>query len=217
MTTNILATCSSCGEKQRITYFSGINTAEEPELKARVKDGSLFLWECPHCGKKNLLVGQTIYHDPEERLMIWLLPEGAVPEETVKAVEASLETAAETLGEYTLRRVGDVGSLIEKVNIFDSGLDDAVMEMVKYVTKMELAEKGGGKPVADVPFKFYRIEGPDNEITFTYPAEGQMQGVLVGFNVYEDCAGILRRNPSMKPKSGFPIIDQDWISRFFGP
>ena len=81
MTTKTLATCSSCGEKHEITYYSGINTAEDPELKARVKDGSLFLWECPHCGKTNLSVGQTIYHDPEEKLMIWLLPEGLVPED----------------------------------------------------------------------------------------------------------------------------------------
>ena len=215
MTTKTLATCSSCGEKHEITYYSGINTAEDPELKARVKDGSLFLWECPHCGKTNLSVSQTIYHDPEEKLMIWLLPEGLVPEDKVRAVEASLESAAETLEGYSFRRVGDVGSLIEKVNIFDAGLDDTVMEMVKYVTKMELAEKGG-KPLSDTPFKFYRMEGPDNELTFTFPSEGAMQGVQVGFNVYEDCAGIIRRNPSMRPPSGFPIIDQGWIARFFG-
>lgn len=215
MTTKILASCSACKEQHEITYFSGINTAEEPELKARVKDGSLFLWECPHCGKTNLSVGQTIYHDPEEKLMIWLLPEGLVPEDKVRAVEESLESAAETLEGYNFRRVGDVGSLIEKVNIFDAGLDDTVMEMVKYVTKMELAEKGG-KPLSDTPFKFYRMEGPDNELTFTFPSEGAMQGVQVGFNVYEDCAGIIRRNPSMRPPSGFPKIDQDWIARFFG-
>jgi len=215
MKTNVIATCSSCGEKREIPLYSGINVAVEPELKARVKDGSLFLWECPHCGKTNLAAGQTIYHDPEERVMIWLLPSGTLPEESVKVIEKSLLDASETLEGYTFRRVDDVGSLIEKVNIFDAGLLDTAIEMCKYVTKMEMIEKGAGKDIINAPFKFFRIDGPDNELAFTYPSEGRMQGLQVGFNVYEDCAGILRRNPSVKPSGGFPRIDQEWIARFF--
>lgn len=209
------AKCSSCGNIHEITFYNGINTREEPELKDKVKDGSLFLWECPHCGKTNLVSGQVIYHDPDEKLMFWLLPPGSVPEDKVAIIENSLLEASQTLEGYTFRRVDDAGSLIEKVNIFDSGLDDTVIEIVKYVTKMEMAQKGGGHDLSDTSFKFFRIEGPDHELTFTYPEAGQMQGVQIGFNVYEDCAGILRRNPSIKPAGGFPRIDQAWISRFF--
>ena len=215
MKTNIIAKCSSCGEPHGISYYSGINVAEEPELKNMVKDGSLFLWECPHCGKTNLISGQTIYHDPEERLMIWLLPPGFVAEDKVRVIEESLTAASETLEGYTFRRVDDAGSLIEKVNLFDAGLEDTVIEIVKYVTKMELAQKGGGAGIMNVPMKFFRIKGSDHELAFTYPSEGQMQGLQVGFNVYEDCAGILRRNPSIKPAGGFPKIDQEWVARFF--
>ncbi len=215
MRTTVKAVCPFCGETSDISVYSGVNVGEEPELKAKVKDGSLFLWECPHCGKTNLASGQTIYHDPEERVMIWLLPKGSVPEDKVRLVEASLAEVAGTLEGYVFRRVEDAGSLIEKVNIVDAGLDDMAVEMCKYVTKMELAGKEGGKDVLEAPFKFFRIDGPDNELTFTYPSGGAMHGVQVGFNVYEDCAGILRRNPSIKPSGGFPVIDQDWIARFF--
>ena len=215
MITKLLATCSSCGEKHEVTYYSGINTAEEPELKTGVKDGSIFLWECPHCGKTNLASGQTIYHDPEEKLMVWLLPPGIVGEDKVKIIEDSLIKASEALEGYTFRRVDDVGSLIEKVNIHDAGLDDTAIEMCKYVTKMELAEKGGDKAALEAPFKFFHIDGPDNELSFTYPADGHMQVVQIGFNVYEDCAGILRRNPSIKPAEGFSRVNQDWVARFF--
>lgn len=210
------AKCSSCGNIHEITFYNGINTREEPELKDKVKDGSLFLWECPHCGKTNLVSGQVIYHDPDEKLMFWLLPPGSVPEDKVAIIENSLLEASQTLEGYTFRRVDDAGSLIEKVNIFDSGLDDTVIEIVKYVTKMEMAQKGGGHDLSDTSFKFFRIEGPDHELTFTYPEAGQMQGVQIGFNVYEDCAGILRRNPSIKPAGGFPRINQEWVARFFG-
>lgn len=203
-------TCSRCGEKRETDTFGRINVAENPELKERVKDGSLFLWECPHCGTENLVRFQTLYHDPKSKLMIWLLPDGIVPENQVDTLGRQLEETSDLMEGYSLRRVKDIGSLIEKVNIFDAGLDDVVMEICKYVTGMEMAKNEVNKA-----FKFFKIDGPDHDIILSYPENGQMQGVKIGFNVYEDCAGILRRNPSLAPKSGFPIVDSDWIGRFF--
>lgn len=215
MPEKVTATCSDCGEKHGIEVWNRINVGENPELKEKVKNGSLFVWECPHCGKANLAQFQTLYHDPDERLMIWLMPDGIIPEVQEKALESQFEKISQTLQGYTLRRVSDVGSLIEKVNIFDAGLDDCVIEMCKYITKMEMMEKGGSKDLLSTPFKFYHVDGPDNDIEFSYPKDGQMHGLRIGFNVYEDCAGIIRRNPSVKPSPGFSRIDPAWVARFF--
>ena len=215
METKMLASCSSCGCTKEITAYGGINVGERPELKSRVKDGSLFVWECPSCGAANLAAYQTIYHDPNERILIWLLPEGTIPEAQVEAIGRQIEASSDFPEGYVFRRVGDVGSLIEKVNIFDAGLDDTVMELCKYVTKMGMSEKDPGKAISGASLKFYRTDGPDNDIEFSYPADGSMQGLRIGFNVYGDCAGILRRNPSMKPSPGFSVVDQAWIARFF--
>lgn len=209
--------CTSCGNASDIETFGRINVADAPELKARVKDGSLFLWECPHCGARNLALYPVIYHDPEQKLMVWLLPEGTMSTDQIGTVEAALSTQLGELGGYTLRRVPDIGSLIEKVNIFDSGLDDMVIEMCKYVTRMELAEKdkAGAEAIMDAKFRFYRMEGADHEIMLSFPKDGQMNGVNIGFNVYEDCSGILRRNPDVKAGEGFATIDEQWLARFF--
>ena len=215
MKTSLKATCSFCGHLHDIDAWPGINVAEDHDLKARVKDGSLFVWECPECGKANLASYQTIYHDPAERIMVWMLPEGLIPEDKVEAIGRQIEASSDQTGEYVFRRVTDIGSLIEKVNIFDAGLDDRIIEMCKYVTKMELAEKEGG-PAGNLALKFYRMDGPDNDLEFSYPKDGRMLGVRIGFNVYGDCAGILRRNPSIKPSGGFSLVDQVWIARFFG-
>lgn len=51
----------------------------------------------------------------------------------------SLGVSASLRG-YTLRRVNDMGSLMEKVLVCDAGLDDVVLEMCKYVTKLEMAQ-----------------------------------------------------------------------------
>ena len=202
----ITATCRSCSQEHKVEFWNRINVSENPELKEKVKDGSLFVWECPHCGTSNLISGQILYHDPESKLMVFVIPETF--EKQLAELSASLEG-------YTLRRVEDVGSLIEKVNIFDAGLDDCVIEMCKYVSRMELSSKEEGSAVSSAPLKFFRISGPDHDLEFTYPSGGQMHGIALGFNVYEDCAGILRRNPQVKPASGFAKVDSSWIARYF--
>lgn len=200
--------CSRCGAVLHGEEQPLLNTARDPELKARVKDGSLFVRECPYCGTRNLVAFETLYHDPSARLMIWLLPDG-------KEAPTGVAEAVKQLEGYTLRRVSDAGSLIEKVNIFDAGLDDRLIEMCKWVTKMEMAEKEHRDDILETPFKFWRLEGADHEIVLSFPRDGQMQAVNIGFNVYEDARGILSRNPSVKADAGFAQVDARWLAQFF--
>ncbi len=200
------ANCSRCGGTHSVETFPSINTALDPTLKARVRDGSLFVWECPYCGTRNLLKYETLYHDPAERLMVWLLPGDALP-------PAAVADAVKELDGYTLRLVREVGDLVEKVNIHAAGLDDVLVEMCKYVTRMELSEKQGS--VVEAPLKFYKLDGPDNDLLFSFPQDGEMKVVNVGFHVYEDARGILGRHPSVRPEPGFAQVDAAWLGQYF--
>ncbi len=214
MTSQTETSCSRCGSRSKVTAYDGINVRETPELKAQVLDGSLFVWECPHCGARNLVRSQTLYHDPDEKLMVWVTLGSAELEERVGAAYGALPE----MKDYTLRFVDDAGSLIEKVKIFGAGLDDVTMEMAKYVTRMELCGnmKDRAEEISKAPFKFLGMDGADGEITFAYPLDGQMQMAAVGFNVYEDCRGILKRNPAMAAAaSGFAKVDAAFVSRYF--
>ena len=156
--------------------------------------------------------------------MIWFLPEEQLSKEERQTIGQKIDsltgdtTLDNELEGYTLRRVSDIGSLIEKVNIHDAGLNDVVIELCKYVTKLELAEKSKStakaSAIIETPFKFFRFTGADNEIIFSFPEDGSMKCINVGFNVYEDCLGILQRNPEMAPGKGFSEIDATWISKF---
>jgi len=209
-----IAPCSKCGNQHKVTVYRSINTADNPELKAKVMDGSLFLWECPHCGQVNLAKYETLYHDPTSKVMFWLIPAGEISETQMQAI--TMHTKA--MGGYLLRRVNDMGSLMEKVLIAEAGLDDVVLEMCKYVTKLEMVQKNIGAEQKDEfmasAFHFYRIEGEgeDRILTFMYALDGQMLGVNIGWNVYQDCAGILDRNPQIRPGEGFEKIDAEWLS-----
>ena len=208
-----LAPCSKCGQQQTVTVYRSINIADNPELKDKVRDGSLFLWECPHCGQVNLARYETLYHDPAAKLMVWLIPEGEISETQMQAI--TMHTKA--MGGYTLRRVNDMGSLMEKVLVSDAGLDDVVLEMCKYVTKMEMIQKSVPAEQKEeflaADFHFYRSEGEGDAriLTFMYALNGQMLGVNIGWNVYQDCAGILERNPQVRPDDGFAKVDAAWL------
>lgn len=211
--------CSKCGQTTEITVYKSINTADNPELKEKVKNGALFLWECPHCGTVNLARYETLYHDPQKKLMLWLVPDGKISETQMQAIT----NHTKAMGGYTLRLVRDMGELMEKVLIFDAGLDDVVIELCKWVTKREMTstsgketkfeEKQNNDEISAATFHFYKVEGEGDGrlIILSYASKGQMVGLKIGWNVYEDCEGIIERNPAARPGEGFVRVDAKWI------
>lgn len=184
--------CSGCGRVSITEVPQVINVGDNPELKEKVISGELFIYECPSCGHRELLEYNLLYHDPDAGLLVCV---------------SDRDMSVEGMQGYTGRLVSDAGSLIEKIKIFDAGLDDVVMELCKYVTAQELGK--------DVSLRFLNMTGADHEITLAYPDKGQMQMVQIGFNVYEDCAGIVNRNPVLKEAAaGFIRIDQEWLYKF---
>lgn len=197
-----LLNCPRCGAAFEVEAVAAINTERDPELKERLLSGELFLRECPHCGARTLAKFPLLYHDPSERLMIWLSDGSADTEARMQAAVTGNDFEG-----YTGRIVDTPGALIEKVKIFDAGLDDICLEMAKFVTRQELGK--------DADLLFFGLDGADNEITLTYPEAGQMQMVRIGFNVYEDCAGILLRNPDIKKAAtGLARVGRSFVENF---
>ena len=211
--------CPHCGAGHIIPTHGSINVSDNPSIKEKVRDGSLFLWECPRCGGRNLAKYETLYHDPELKLMFWLRPEEGFP--LTEQMEKSMDKLAFTEGleTYTLRRVSSVTDLIEKINIAEAGLDDVTIEMCKLVLKMETGEDSGqdlAEDIRDAKLIFSGMSGADNDIMLSFPNRGQIKTITIGFNVYEDCAGIIRRNPSLRPAPGFAVVDTQWLAGYFG-
>lgn len=189
----IMQTCTSCGVQHGVAFQPSVNVTRTPSLREKIASGEYFIWECPRCGAKNLIRQPFLMHDEKERLMILL-------------TDARVKSEGLPEG-YTGRIVRSAGDLVEKLKIFDSSLDDIVMELCKYVTLGELK--------LDIPLRFVSAGGADSEMTFTYPKGSDMEMIAVGFNVYEDCAGIVRRNPEMRRAAeGLVCIDREWLAQF---
>ena len=213
----IKSACSSCGRLFEKEVPQSVNVSEEPSLKEAVLDGSLFTWECPHCGAVNMIRPELLYHDPDAKIMIWLVGDEVRSSRAEELLEAIGEE--EALSDYSLRRVSEPGALIEKVKIADLGLDDVAVELCKYVTAMELSsgEKDGklSDALSAAQLRLRSMDGADGRLTFVFPLEGAMHSVSVGFNVYEDCHAILARNPGMRPAGVFPKVDGEWVRKNF--
>lgn len=215
--------CRHCGKPFELDAPLAVNVAEDPSFKEKIADGSAFVHYCPHCDTPNLVSYRLLYHDPGVRIMIWLIPQDSMSQEDTARMQQSVSqiwtSLSDALPDYTFRRVPDPGSLIEKVRIFDCGLEDAAVEMCKHLTRIELSqeEKDSLKSaaIADATLRFRGFGGADNELEFVFALDGTMQSVKASFSVYEDCRAILGRNPEIVPDGPFPQIDTSWINAHF--
>lgn len=71
-------TCPSCHHEGDFELWDSINTALEPEMKEKVLNQSIFLYTCPSCGETFRLNYSTLYHQMEDLVMIYLVPESEV-------------------------------------------------------------------------------------------------------------------------------------------
>jgi ribosomal protein S27E len=137
---SITITCPECKHKQAIVVWQSINATLNPELKEQLLDRSLFTFRCAKCGHVASVEQELMYHDMDQKLMI--LRGKKEPADTL--AEAFGPVAETVQAEYTYRLVNSINDLIEKILIWDAGLDDRVVEVVKILLMdhIEKSEQG---------------------------------------------------------------------------
>ena len=99
-------------------------------MKEKVLNQSIFLYTCPSCGETFRLNYSTLYHQMEDLVMIYLVPESEV-KKTYEIFYEKNALADYRTEKYLYRIVTSANQLVEKIQIFDAGKDDRVMELVK--------------------------------------------------------------------------------------
>jgi hypothetical protein len=129
-------TCPSCGKDIQLETHTSINRQTEPELAARLFDGSLFMQACPECEAPLPTTYPCVYNDMENRCVVNLvgaveaIPAAVEEIETAKAAAAEMGELAAGLSEVRYRVVTNPFDLQEKAFIFDdpmivfAGLDE---------------------------------------------------------------------------------------------
>lgn len=126
-----LIQCPFCGKKFFFKMYDSVNVGLNPEYKKRVIDKTLFRYECPQCHNSDYVLYSILYHAPEIGYMI------QVCWDTESARSFSLRKEVLRLSQFTgirnyrFRSVVGYGELIEKILLFDAGLDDFAIELLK--------------------------------------------------------------------------------------
>lgn len=214
--------CLKCKKESDFEFYGSINTALDPKLKQRVKNFDIFKFICPHCGSEQFVNYSFLYHQMEDKFMIFYCQD----DEEVAKVRAlyaeDFATATDENGQerpidtsgYRRRIVIGADNLVEKIRIFDAGLDDRLIEVYKIMLfgqmQAELAEIPGGADVDEV----FLDEQLDGSLDFVFVAAGRAVGAVpFAQEVYDVVKGQYAEAVD-RLAAAEPVIDQDWAFDF---
>lgn len=131
---NQVIKCPKCGKDGDFVIWDSINTALNPEMKEKVLSGEAFKFVCPHCNSTAMVDYGYLYHQAEDDMMVYYVQN----DERLKSAEEEFDKikaeSADEDPDYTnmlFRIVKSANQLKEKIFIFDEGLDDRAVELVK--------------------------------------------------------------------------------------
>lgn len=206
----IKVTCEQCQKESEFEVWDSINTSINPEMHDKVLQGEQFIFTCPFCGAQKVMMYQTLYHDAENHFMVSLSSPNDI-NEIEDAFKKNLQTTIIDQPDaiYKYRIVHDIRAYLEKIQIFDDGLDDRIIELMKCVYATE-----------------FRNSNPDTTITILYHTgeEGtcfiaitderiikQLQFDKIFYKKMFDITAM--HLPLEKEHSQF-VYDQEWATQF---
>lgn len=152
--TTELLTCPTCNHKSSFNQYHRIDAVHLPHLKQEIIDWDLFKFSCLNCGCQYLIPYETVYYDITKGLEIYYLPTL-----TTQAYNNLRWSTA-----HYLRVVTDMEAFVEKVQIFEAGYDDRVIEIMKYILAPKEEE--------DIQFDY-------DQMVFTKVGEGNYQFMFI--------------------------------------
>ena len=185
--------CPQCGESQKYRLFASINAKENPELKRRVLDETLFDWRCTRCNYFAAMAYSFLYTDPDAGYIICVTPAG----------EGSVTEPTQEIKDFTKRSVRNLAELKEKILIFDAGFDDVAVELVKNALCTIIRKT---YQVDRVHGYFSRVNNGEMEFAIFLPRKYEPVYHSTKLEVYRQSQEVLRSLDFVDPQ-GFAKVD----------
>lgn len=196
--------CPHCGAAVKTQMYPGIDAVESPELRNLVLNETLFDWKCPACSYEAEFVYPCLYHDRDCNFMVYVAPNGN---------ECALGTVdvAEEFPQFAGMRkrvVTSLAGLKEKILIFEAGLDDLAVELVK-LAMVDVAGKKHGATVESC--WFCALDSDAGRITFSFLLQGGKEPVVQSTreDVYQKSLEIVKSVEPDGPDGSFRPVNSD--------
>ncbi len=202
--------CPHCGNMCEMTIWQSITVSDSPDLKEDLLKGNVNMFRCGSCNTTALVPTPILYHDEDSRLMISFSP-CSNPEEKYKLFESVKKSSKESgelegLSDYNLRFISEYNSLLEKILIFDSGLHDKVIEVIKLLVLMQEPDK--------MDQRICIFGKADEEIEFIVQdtKEGGVYTSRVPMHTYELVRDQLKASGVKYKSFGWEIVDSEYAA-----
>lgn len=145
----IAVKCPTCGQSSIVPIWTSINAQFDVDRKARLLEGTLFQHLCPRCGQNIKLDYECRYHDMNHRVVVhYVRTEKSARRVFEAAHDFQLNPDGAVSGRpsgsgprYRERVVKTQNALREKAIIFDQGLDDRIVEVMKAIVIQQRFEQ----------------------------------------------------------------------------
>lgn len=199
--------CPKCQEEGTFKVWNSVNAELNPELREMVLDGSMFHFHCEKCNGDFILPNPTLYHDMKHKFMVWL-----VANANDKMPSFSISGNPE-FNNYRCRVVSTLDEIKEKIFIFESGLYDVVIEIIKY----ELRSGSFDNEASNIHFaggEYYFSELTRSGLIFKQVVDGkEAQTFAIPMDLYNAFHQAAREQKLIDLPLKFYKIDETWIKK----
>lgn len=190
--------CPKCGETLKFTMWQSINTMMSFARKDIIS-GKLFEVECGNCGQTTRVIYPILFNDLEHQVMIHY-----VPPERVDTALSSVKIITK-MGSRA-RVVTSVNELREKAMIFESDLDDRVIEVQKLIAMRQVKNQLGGEKIQAMFFN------TDGNLRFEMDVDGQGGYVPLNMDDYAELKEAM--SPSFELFEDEYCINSKWAEAY---
>ncbi|QRG86685.1 CpXC domain-containing protein [Bulleidia sp. zg-1006] len=193
-------TCPYCHETMDLEVTLSLGAGEEE--KELLMSGDLFHHTCDHCQHEFLLQVPFTYMDRMRKFVLVLVQDEVLPKE--------IEQTGPTLSKagFKLRHVQTIQQLIEKIQIFEDGVDDCLVELAKYDNFIEFVDNKKGNAEDITSIEYQRVDNEVMKINIRTGDSGMT--FLTPLNLIEEEYRIDQDRLVIRNEV-FPIVDQKWI------
>lgn len=188
-------TCPQCQTKGSVHAIGSVNVDQNPDVRGKIEDLSLFHWKCPNCGKISMVLQPCLYHDMSEEFMVWFSPNGEEPPHAKNISQ---------LSRYRLRITDSPNTFREKIQILERNLDDRAIELSKFVLTLQLEQDD----IDLVDLIFHEIRD-GNFIYVAVLSDGSEQSIALSPSPYEKFCQDMREI-YLAADGEFCKVDSEW-------
>ena len=208
------ANCPFCKAENSIVIRESINIATDPkggDIKSAILSDVMYGYLCNNCHRWVNIIYPSLYKDPSKKLLVWL-----VPGYDNRILEAISKINPEN--GFKARIVSEPESLREKILLAEEGLNDQIIEYLKYKKYLFFSEYDDFLRDSVVDKEVYEKESSKVRVFVYYLLSKNGKKILrVNFNIND--YNIAKKefhllfNNDYTNDNHFKVIDYRWAER----